>query len=274
MRKTILLAASLIFILASCKKEESATPVLVPTPVATTVPVQLYPTPIVKIGLNIHVRSSSVNGTARTAGLSGATVVAKQNGKSYTATTDESGIASFTDLTEGVVSYYVSQQGFAKINSNTRLSYSGTPTVNGSGGNATANNAVTVNNTQTSSSSIDVILPKLGASVAGVVMGDLDGSGPANATVIPSGSIVLTLDNNSIEPNVYKAVISSGGIYTFSNLPENVAFTLSTESINATTPASSSTPAFMTNLTFPFIADRGITPHVGQTNNRGLVNLQ
>ena len=273
MKKTILLGASLILILASCKKDETATPVLVPTPVATNVPVQLYPTPIVKIGLNIHVRSSSVNGTARVAGLSGATVVAKQNGKSYTATTDESGIASFTDLTEGVVSYYVSQQGFAKINSSTKLSYSGTPNVSGTGGNTTGNGSVTVNNTQTSSSSVDVILPKLGSSVAGVVMGDLDGDGPANATVIPSGTIVLTFDNAAVEPNVYKATIASGGIYSFSNLPENLAFTLSTENINATNPASASTPTYLTNLMYAG-ADKGTTPHVGQTNYRGIVTLK
>ena len=263
MKKRVLLGTTLLsmLILGACSKEDAVAP--------TTAATVLYPSPVVKMGLDIHVKASSVASTSRVAGLSGATVTAKQNGKTFTATTDESGIATFADLTEGDVSYFVMSPGFAKINGITSLYYDGTPNVNGTNGNATSG-SVTVNNTQTYSESVSVTLSRLGASVSGVVMGDLDGSGAALTTTIPSGNIILKLNSTDIEPNVFKASISSGGVYSFSNLPEGQAYKLYTEGVNSTIPATTNTPSYSLNLDISFSST---TPMVGKTQNNGISYL-
>lgn len=261
MKKRVLLGATLLSMLvlgASCNKEEVKPDAAV-----------LYPSPVVKIGLDIHVKASSVAG-AKIGGLSGATVIVKQNGKSFTATTDESGIATFADLTEGDVSYFISGSGFAKINGSTSLYYDGSPDVNGTNGNSTNGSNVTVNNTQTSSVSLNVTLPRIGSNVSGVVMGDLDGNGPAQTTPITTGTIVLKFTNSGLEPNTYKATIGSGGVYSFTNLPENQSYELYTEGITSTIPATVNTPSYSLNLE---IDQSGQTPAIGRTTYNGISYL-
>ena len=258
MKKRVLLGATLLSMLvlgASCNKEEVKPDAAV-----------LYPSPVIKMGLDIHVTASST--AARIGGLSGATVTVKQNGKTYTATTDASGIASFADLTEGYVSYYVAMTGFASFNSSTYLSYTGDLNINGSNGNSTSGTSVAQSGTFVSTDVENVTLSKVGASVSGVLLADVDGSGAGKTAVLNSGTIVLSLDNKNLEPNVYETTVTNG-VYTFTNLPENVSYTLSTKNINATIPADDVIPAYSDNLNFQNADDNGTTPKVGQTAHRG-----
>jgi hypothetical protein len=255
--------SSLLFI-GACKSNDKEV-------VPAVVTQQLYPSPTVKIGFSVHVLASSES--ARTAGLDGATVVVKQNGNNYTATTDESGIATFGGLTEGTVRWYVKKADFASVNGTTTLTYGGTPVVDGANGTTTSGNSVTVNNEQTYSVTSQVTLPKVGASVSGVLMADFDGSaGSGNVVVVPTGTIVLKI-SDSFEPNTFTTTVS-GGVYSFTGLPEGVAFTLSTQDIKATIAATSTTPQYTTNLNFGGASDDGTTPMVGKTLLRGLVTLQ
>ncbi|HTF80945.1 MAG TPA: hypothetical protein VL947_04455, partial [Cytophagales bacterium] len=183
MKKVLILGtvlSSLLFLGACSASKKEVTP-------APTVVEQNFPNPTVKIGLTIHVLASSE--AARSAGLDGAKVIAKQNGNTYQGTTDESGIVTFGDLKEGYVSYYVTKAGYAKINGLIELEYDGTPIVNG--GNGTAGSDVTVNNEQFYAISEVATLPRLGASVSGVLMADLDFGGAADVTPVNAGKVVL-----------------------------------------------------------------------------------
>jgi hypothetical protein len=254
--------SSLLFI-GACKSNDKEV-------VPAVVTQQLYPSPTVKIGFSVHVLASSESG--RSAGLDGATVVVKQNGNTYSATTDESGIATFGGLTEGNVRWYVKKADFASVNGAATLTYGGTPVVDGANGTTTSGNSVTVNNEQTYSVTSQVTLPKIGASVSGVLLADLDGPGSGNAVVVPTGTVVLKI-SDSYEPNTFTATVS-GGVYTFTGLPEGVGFTLSTLDIKSTTAAAGTNPQFTTNLNFSGSTDDGTTPMVGKTLLRGLVTLQ
>lgn len=103
MKKIVFLGTALAALVSlnSCKDKTTTTP-------APTVVQELYPSPTIKIGYTIHVISNGA--TSKTAGLTGATVTVKQNGQTYTGTTDESGMVTFANLTEGYITYFVKLQ--------------------------------------------------------------------------------------------------------------------------------------------------------------------
>ncbi|MFN8436743.1 MAG: hypothetical protein U0V72_03800 [Cytophagales bacterium] len=266
MKKIVFLGTALAALVSlnSCKDKTTTTP-------APTVVQELYPSPTIKIGYTIHVISNGA--TSKTAGLTGATVTVKQNGQTYTGTTDESGMVTFANLTEGYITYFVKASNFASFNGSDFLSYEGSPDVNGTNGNSSTSSSVNVTNEQTTSYVTSVTLPRLGASVTGTLMADMDGSGSQSTAVLTTGTIQLKLDNVKFEPNVFTTTVSNG-VYTFSNLPEDLDYTLSTLDIFETIPASVNTPSFKNNLEFPGNADNGTTPSKGKTEQRGLVTLQ
>lgn len=264
MKKRVLLGATLLSMLvlgASCNKEEVKPDAAV-----------LYPSTVIKMGLDIHVTASST--AARIGGLSGATVTVKQNGKTYTATTDASGIASFGDLTEGSLSYYISASGFASVNDNLYLEYNGSLNLNGTNGNSTSGSSVAQTGTQTTSDVENVTLHKLGSSVSGFLLADLDGDGNGLTKALTTGTVVLTLDDTSIEPNVFTANVGTTGLYTFSNLPENVDYSLSTQNINIKIAENGVNPEHLLNTNFPSNKRFGTTLQVGQTDYKGVITLQ
>lgn len=99
--------------------------------------------------------------------------------------------------------------------------------MNGTNGNSSTSSSVNVTNEQTTSYVTSVTLPRLGASVTGTLMADMDGSGSQSTAVLTTGTIQLKLDNVKFEPNVFTTTVSNG-VYTFSNLPEDLDYTLST----------------------------------------------
>ena len=262
MKKLLIISSSLLllFSITSCTDSEKE--------VKPTVQ-ELYPSPTVKIGFTVHVLPSSE--AAKSAGLIEATVTLKQNGKVYNSVTDETGIASFEGLTEGEVSWFVKKTGFSTTNGTSNIAFTGSTNVNGTNGTSTSNGSVTVNNEQTSSTSVFVTLPRLGASVVGKVRGDLDGSGPGAIATLSSGTVRLVLDNTTLQPNVYTSTIGGDGEYTFANLPEGEDFSLQTVNIFSVSPAAGNFPTQKNNLNFSNL--NGTTPIVGNTLYLGVSDL-
>lgn len=260
MKKTILLGTALasLFILGSCKKNDDVAPVNAAT--------ELYPSPTVKIGFNLHVYASSET-SARAAGLSGATVIAKQNGNTYTTTTDESGIASFAGLTEGEVQWYVKSSGFASMNGSTDLFYGGTPDVNGTNGNSTNGGSVNVNNEQTYAVIDDVTLARLGATVKFKVFGNFDFSNTANSfnDALPATAKVVLKLANGYEPNTFTVSPAADGTVTFTGLPEGVGYTVRLYHVTTNPNA---TPAENVSWSIGNQAN-GTTPAVDETLDLG-----
>ncbi len=262
---TIIALVSSALIFSSCSKEDSASTVTNPTGI---------PTPTFKYGLTIHVlpTTSNSNNNGRVEGLTGATVTVKQNGATIgTVTTDESGIATFSGLTEGSYSYFVKATNYASINGSGFISYDGNLNLGNFGNNNTtggSTNNYGINGEIAYADRIEVGLKKLGASVSGVLRADLTTNG---TTTLTTGSVRLTLDNAYLEPNVYTAPVDANGKYIFSALPINEDFTLSVVDIYGNQPAVGNTPAFIYNLVFPNAS--GTTGLDGSIEHRGVTTL-
>lgn len=250
--------SSMLF-LGACKSNEKE---VTPAPVTQ----QLYPSPSVKISLDVHVLASSEG--ARTAGLDGATVTVKQNGATYTGTTDESGIVTFGGLTEGNVSWFVKKTGYASINGSKLLKYLGTPVVNGDNGN-NGTGAVTVNNEQHYSDVADVTLQRIGASVKFKVFGNFDfstGVNTGNDPLPTSAKVLLRLSNKNLEPNVFNGAIDSDGTVTFTNLPEGAQYTLELYHVTTKQGTNGNLPE---NVTWDLLGTTRTTPAADQIRDLG-----
>ncbi len=262
----VLLAGLAAF--TSCtSKNDDPTPIVVESPTPIVNQQNLYPTPSVKLGYTVHVLPSSV-ANARIEGLTGATVTVKQNGKEYTTTTDQTGIATFSGLIEGAVNIFIKKEGYLSVNISDNIEYDGNLAINGVGGNSTGSSSVTVNNEQYSSSQFDVTLPKLGAKLEAIVIADLDGEGTLSS--LSSGDVQLLIDN-SFEPNVFAAKVSNG-VLLVENLPEGVNFELRTVNVFKTVPKAGSFPAFKKDLDFP--AKVYARLKTGSTTQLGVLDLQ
>lgn len=185
------------------------------------------PNGTVQFSLSVQVIPSSVSTTAKSAGLTGATVTISQNGSTQTATTNSAGLATFGGLSEGDVAVYIANSGYLSYNTTTTLvrSY-----------NTSSSNQVDANQVQFKN--LSVTLPKLGASVKGKIYGDFTYSG--TNTLIPSGVTVYAKTDNSYEPNVFTTTTDANGQFAFTNLPETVSLDFS---INYTTTDNTVSPS-------------------------------
>lgn len=261
MKKILVLGtvlSSMLFLGACKSNEKDVTP--------ATVTQQLYPSPTVKISLNIQVLASSQ--AARTSGLDGATVTVKQNGNTYSAVTDESGIVTFGGLTEGQVSWFVKKSGFASVNGSKYLEYTGTPNVSGVNGN-NGTGSVTVNNEQHSSDVANVTLQRIGATVKFKFYGNFDFSTGTNTgnDVLPStAKVLLRLSDETLQPNVYTGTIEGDGTVSFTNLPENVQYNL--ELYHVTTKPGTN-GGLSENVTWSISGSTRTTPAADQIRDLG-----
>ena len=145
----------------------------------------------------------------------------------------------------------------------------GTPIVAGTNGNSAAGN-VTVSNQQNSSTKFSITLPRVGSTVEGILKADVDGKGTVNTNVLSSGTIQLVLIKTNFYPIVYTTV--NNGLYSFSNLPEGVTYTLQTIDVTGTEPSTSTNLSFKYNLNFT-AAPASITPLVGNKAYLDIITL-
>jgi hypothetical protein len=170
---------------------------------------------------SVQVKASSTL-SARTQGLDGVTVTINQNGERVTATTDASGIVSFANMRLGRVSIFVQGlPGFLSVNT---TDFIGCAT-NEDGGC----DYLDLDNEQTEYAQTEIILPRLGATVTGQLLADQDFTGAAGPTAVPTTAVVIATISNEFEPNTFKVNVGANGVFTFTNLPEKVAATLTVD---------------------------------------------
>ena len=172
-----------------------------------------------KMSYSIQVLASSQN--ARVAGLASAEVTVSQEGNVKKATTDESGIVTFSDMREGYVSIYVkAPAGFLSFNTYDFISQNSSVDLNQTGVNAGNDSE------QKSFDQYTITLARQGATLTGKIVGDFDFSGGTPDTGVPTDAQVIARISNVYQPNVFVTAPGSDGTFTFTNLPEGIAINL------------------------------------------------
>ncbi len=185
---------------------------------------------------SVHVRPSSTL-SARTQGLAGVTVTINQNGGIITATTDASGIASFDNMRQGIASIFVQgPAGFISVNITDDI-------------DCFDCEYDQLDTDQTEYDQLFIDLPRLGATVRGQLLADVDFNGATALQSVPNTAFVIATINNIYEPNVYRVPVGNDGTFSFTNLPEGVTTTLTVD-FKATDAIT--TPAQPVERTFGF----------------------
>jgi len=206
--KLVLGVAVSAMVLSGCRNQEVVAP-------SVTNPNQ-FPNGVItkKVTVSIQVTGSSENG--RTEGLTGAQVIIAQNGNSSSKTVDKDGIAIFTDLNPGDFRYFVSNSGYASYNGNGAAADASGALIGATGNNS--------NQTVLSNNQLKVVLPRIGAKLAGKYFtnDDLDATTPTK----PIANVrVRLVYPDAYQPNLYYTTTNAQGEFAFANVLEtkNVA---------------------------------------------------
>ncbi len=267
------LLASSLFLGTSCKKDDNS--------VAPVIQENNIPNGTIKIGYSVQVIASSV--AARTEGLSGAVVTIQgDNGFKQSATTDETGIASFTNLNEGRISIFVKSPSGDFLSSNVTgdLKYTagigGSLTVAGTngGGNGGQNNTGTDANV-VANNQLPVTLPRRAAAVAG----KLFYQNPSNSVYTAAqGAKLIAKADAKFEPNLFTATVGSDGSFNIGSLPEGVNLTWTvdfTTDITQTGSNPNNIPTFKKSWSLPGSFTNAVNSGLsgGKVTEQGLVTL-
>lgn len=190
----------------------------------------------------VHVLASSENG--RTAGLKNATVIVSQGANVKSVKVNESGEAVFKDLVSGFATVFVKADGFASYNNTsitlTPLGTTATLITNGNDGNHVI----------TSGRALEVVLPRLGASLKGSIFADTDKK--ATTPNAPAAGFKVRLEyDNTLQPNLYFATVAADGSFVFPNVPEAGA-TVSTDTL-----------LVISGQSFRFSSSNSVSPRIG-----------
>tara|TARA_B110000211_G_scaffold234747_1_gene306025 strand:- start:941 stop:1702 length:762 start_codon:yes stop_codon:yes gene_type:complete len=177
----------------------------------------------IKHNLDIQVMSTSVTG--KTNGLLDATVTISQNGNDIIVQVGASGIASFTNLAEGYISYYVEATGHASYNGSTYLEYDYDVDLDDT-------DAQLVQRRQ-----LDVMLPRLTGAVKGSFyheINNVDGysTGP---TTTEAFNYTITCRDIGYEPNVFTGTCDGNGKLDVTGLPEGIQLDISVYTVKNVT---------------------------------------
>ena len=216
-----------------------------------------------KISYSVHVIASSQN--AKVAGLASAEVTVSQDGRVQKATTDESGIVTFSDMREGNVSIFVkAPAGY--------LSYNTTDVINNNSSVDLNNNGTNAGNDseQKSFDQRTISLARQGATLTGKIVGDFDFAAGTPVTGLPTDAQIIARISNSYQPNVFVTTPTADGTFTFSNLPENVEITLD---LNYQNTNSTGTAPVRVDWELPSSGSGPHTLRVGQTKELGTITL-
>jgi hypothetical protein len=196
-----------------------------------------------KYTFTVHVLASSERG-GRTEGLKNATVTVSQNANVKSIKVNESGEAVFKDLVSGAATVFVKADGFASYNdTDVLLVPAGTTATLITAGNDG-------NHVITSGRSLDVVLPRLGASIKGSIFADTDKK--AITPDAPAAGFKVRLEyDNYIQPNLYFATVAADGSFVFPNVPEAGA-TISTDTL-----------LVVSGQTLRFSSSNSVSPRIG-----------
>ncbi|HEY8401761.1 MAG TPA: hypothetical protein VIK89_10885 [Cytophagaceae bacterium] len=165
---------------------------------------------------SIQVKTSSTPEGGKVTGFAGAKVTVNQNGHVQTKTTDRTGIVSFDGMKPGLVSVFVESPDESKY-----LSVNSVETID-----CYYCDYADLDTDQLEYDQDEIVLPVRGGTITGTIYGDFDFDlGTPNTTI--TGGTVIAKISSDYEPNVFTATPSNTGVFTFSNLPEGVAITLS-----------------------------------------------
>jgi hypothetical protein len=247
--KMILGVAVSAMVLSGCKNQDVVAPTV-------TNPNQ-YPNGVIQksITVSIQVVPSASSGS-RVEGLSSAVVTISQNGSTSSKTTGADGLAIFTNLNEGSYSYYITATNYASVNGNGTAADASTA-LTGTTGNNT-------NQTIPSNNSLQVYLPKIGASIVGKFIANFSGVPTAAATAASGYRVRLKYDSN-IQPNIFFATTQSDGTFQFSNLPslDGTTFGNPTISVDTTVTLGSLSQVFAVNYSNTVVSKYGADNSIG-----------
>lgn len=180
-------------LLASCGSDETVTPIVQENNISDGTD---------KYTLSVHVYSSAEE--AKAAGLDGAKVTISQEGDERTITVGADGIATFSGLRQGTVSWYATADGHITSNGSTNLSDS-------------PQELTEYDSEQIYFERAQVTLARANGSIAGRFwFFDDDGDFTTGAT-----KVTVTYPT-SMEPNVFSTTTAADGTFSISGLPENV----------------------------------------------------
>lgn len=206
MRKFILsigIMISAFFVLSSCSNEENV------EPREPVVQENNISDGTVEHTLSVHVVSSS-SPNARIAGLEGAEVTVSQNGNEASKTVDADGIATFSNLSTGEVSVFVSSDGHASVNTSTTLNID--------------KSAENLDNKQKEFERLQISLPRMSATLKGSFYHEIEtGTGGTDGSAQREVFNYVIEYDDSIEPNVFRGTTSANGELEVNNLPEGQA---------------------------------------------------